>query len=228
MKVEFLGHSCFLIETGGKRIIIDPFLRGNPLAASSPDDLGKIDMILLTHGHGDHFGDALEISGKHKSVIAAPNELAVYCQMRGAPVHPMHIGGAYDFGWVKVKLTQAFHGSSVIDENGIQYTGMPCGFLVTAEGKTVYHAGDTGLFGDMEIIGRMNRIDLALLPIGDNFVMGADDAVEASVMLAPGAVVPMHYNTFDLIMQDPEKFCKKVREKGIACHVMEPGGEIEI
>ena len=122
----------------------------------------------------------------------------------------------------------AWHGSAVIEDGNIQYTGSPCGFVVTLENKTVYHAGDTGLFGDMELIGRMNKLDIALLPIGDNFVMGIDDAVEAAKMLRPKIVVPMHYNTFDIIKQNAEVFKAKLSEAGLKCEVLEIEDEITL
>lgn len=228
MKLTFHGHSCFSIENQGKKIIIDPFLKGNPLAKLSPQDLTQLDAILITHGHGDHLGDALEIAQNTNAIIIAPNELAVYCQSKGAQVHPMHIGGAYNFSFGKVKLTQALHGSAVIDEAGIQYTGNPCGYLLFIGNKIIYHAGDTGLFGDMELIGRLHPLDVALLPIGDNFVMGIDDGVEAVKLLKPKLTIPMHYNTFDLIKQDPQDFQEKVTKSGYDCLILGIEDSIEI
>ncbi|MGI6037958.1 MAG: metal-dependent hydrolase [Limnochordia bacterium] len=222
MKITFLGHACFLIEGEGYSLVIDPFLRDNPQAARQPEEL-EVDAVLVTHGHSDHLGDALEIAGNSQTVIIAPFELAMYCERQGAQVHPMQIGGGYEFPFGYVKLTPAFHGSAVIGET-IEYTGNPCGFIFKAEGKTVYHAGDTGLFGDMELIGS-EGIDVACLPIGDNFVMGIEDAVRAVELLQPKKVIPMHYNTFDLIRQDPEEFARRVGPRAV---VLEPGGQLEI
>jgi len=226
MIIKFHGHACFTVESGDKKVLIDPFLSGNPLARAKAEEI-EADAILVSHGHGDHLGDALPIAKRTGALIIAPNELAVYCQNQGADVHPMHIGGAYQFDFGKVKLTPAWHGSAVIDGDNIIYTGTPCGFIITMDGKTVYHAGDTGLFGDMELIGRLYDIDVALLPIGDNFVMGIDDAVEAVKMLKPKITVPMHYNTFDLIKQDPEVFRKKLDELGYKCAVLDVEDEFD-
>ncbi len=171
-----MGHAAFLLEGGGGRVVIDPFLTGNPLARVKPEAI-TVDHILLSHGHGDHLGDALQIAKANGAVIIAPYELATYCGNQGAQTHAMHIGGARTFPFGRVKLTIAHHGSMAPDGT---YTGNPCGYLVSMDGKTLYHSGDTGLFLDMKLIGEMNRIDLALLPIGDNFTMGIEDAVKAA------------------------------------------------
>lgn len=210
-RIQYLSHSAFQLETSGKTILIDPFLTGNPKAPASAKSI-KPDYILVSHGHGDHLGDALALSKAHGAVIVAPFELAMWCAAQGAAVHDMHIGGGWDFDFGRVKLTIAHHGSAVGPDEQLQYTGSPCGFLVTSEGKTLYHAGDTGLFYDMKLIGELNAIDLALLPIGDNFTMGITDAIKAVEFLRPKQVVPMHYNTFDLIKADPANFAKGVSQ----------------
>ena len=170
--LTYLGHSAFVIEGAGTKIAIDPFLSGNPLAAKQADEI-EVEWIYLTHGHNDHFGDVLSIAKTNNATIIAPFELATYCGSKGAQVHPMHIGGAHDFPFGRIKLTIAHHGSAYVEENGtIVYTGNPSGGLLTLDGKTFYHAGDTGLFYDMKLIGESNTIDLAALPIGDNFTMG--------------------------------------------------------
>lgn len=226
MKITFGGHSCFLIECGEHKMIIDPFLTGNPLAGFQEKQV-DVQFILVTHGHGDHLGDTVAIAKRTGATVIAPNELAVYCKMQGLAVHPMHIGGSWQFPFGKVKLTQAMHGSAIINEQEIIYTGNPCGFLLFIEGKTIYHAGDTGLFGDMKLIGQYTPVDLAMLPIGDNFVMGPDDAVEAAKFVQAKHVIPIHYNTFDVIRQDPEAFKQKLA--GIAqCSILQPGQAVEL
>jgi L-ascorbate metabolism protein UlaG (beta-lactamase superfamily) len=225
VKATYLGHSCFSITDGKNTIVVDPFLTGNPSAATSPDKI-KADAILLTHGHSDHFGDTVAIASRTGALVIAPFELAVYCERKGLKTHPMHIGGSRQFPFGKVKLTPAWHGSAIIGDT-IEYTGSPCGFLLTLDGKTVYHAGDTGLFGDMELIGRLQKVDLALLPIGDNFVMGIDDAAEATRMLKPKKVVPMHYDTFDVIKVDAEEFKKKVKTI-CECVILKPGESVDV
>ncbi len=225
LKISFHGHSCFSLEGKAGKVIIDPFLRGNPTADIKPSQV-KVDAVLVSHGHGDHLGDAIEISKSTGALIIAPYELAVYCQRRGAASHAMHIGGSRRFPFGSVKLTQALHGSAA-DEDPLVYTGNPCGFMINMDDKVVYHAGDTGLFGDMELLGKLNFIDLALLPIGDNFVMGPDDAVIAAQMLKPKMVVPMHYNTFEVIKQDPDDFAHKVElySKPV---ILKPGEHLEL
>jgi L-ascorbate metabolism protein UlaG (beta-lactamase superfamily) len=206
-RLQYLSHSAFLIETAGKKILIDPFFTGNPKAPAEAKKI-KADYILLTHGHGDHLGDGVQMAKDHGATIVAPNELAVWCGNKGCKVHPMHLGGAWNFDFGRVKLTIAHHGSAVAGDKGWEYTGNPCGFLVTSEGKTVYHSGDTALFFDMKLIGEMNPIDVALLPIGDNFTMGITDAIKAVELLRPRRVVPMHYDTFDMIKAEPKAFAE--------------------
>lgn len=206
MKITYHGHSCFFIEGSRYSVIFDPFLKGNPLAKIKPEDV-KVDAILVSHGHFDHVGDAVEISKNNDATIVAPFELASYFQSKGAKSHPMNIGGAYHFLFGTVKLTIAHHGSTT--EAGT--AGNPCGFILIMEDKVLYHAGDTGLFSDMRLIGELNTIDVALLPIGDNFTMGITDALKAVEFLKPKIAIPMHYNTFDMIKQDPSQFVEGLR-----------------
>ena len=220
---RFLGQSCITIQDGDHKIIIDPFLTSNPLAIAKQEEI-ECSYVLLTHGHGDHFGDTVEIAKRNDATIIATYELASFCGSKGLKFHPMHIGGAHDFDFGRVKLTIAHHGGGA-GENAEIYTGPPVGFLITIGGKTVYNAGDTGLFYDMKLIGEMNQIDLAFLPIGDNFTMGINDAVKAVEFLKPKKVVPVHYNTFPLIEQDPEEFAGKVKTAEVV--IMSPGDSIE-
>jgi len=222
-KLTYLGHSAFLVEGGGTTLVIDPFLNDNPVAAASADEI-DVDWVLLTHGHGDHIGDGIEIATRCEATVVAPFELANYCAARGCEVHPMHIGGAHDFPFGRVKLTIAHHGSSAPDGT---YTGNPCGFLITMDGRTLYHPGDTGLFLDMQLIGELNDIAVAVLPIGDNFTMGVEDAVKATEFLRPELVVPMHYKTFDVIDVEPTAFVDAVSAKGFQARVLEFGGSLD-
>jgi L-ascorbate metabolism protein UlaG (beta-lactamase superfamily) len=227
-RITFLGHSCCTVEEGGRVLLIDPFLTGNPLAAARPDQLQPT-AILVSHAHNDHLGDAIEIARRSGATIVSNYEIATWCEKAGAKAHGMQHGGAHAFEWGWVKLTLAFHGSTLADENGFHTLGNPAGFLIRLGDRMIYHAGDTALFGDMALIGRRHPIDLALLPIGDNFTMGPDDAVEAVQLLRPRRVVPIHYNTFDLIAQDAQAFCRRVStETQAECVVLAPGESVEI
>ncbi len=180
MKVTYHGHSVVAIETNGKKIIIDPFITGNGMCDLEAENV-EADVILLTHGHNDHVGDTVELAKKNDALVVAPFELATYLGWQGVNTHPMHIGGGHDFDFGHVKLTQAFHGSAYTEEENqrIVYTGMPAGILFTAEGKTIYHMGDTGLFSDIKLIAERTNVDLLFVPIGDNFTMGPEDAKTA-------------------------------------------------
>jgi len=224
LSISFHGHACFSLSNNDYSIIIDPWFAGNPLANPKSAEKIKCNAILVSHGHFDHLGDAIEISKQNNAPIIGVAELCKYCNYQGAETHSMHIGGSRQFDFAWVKLTPAWHGSSVVTRDGIIYTGNPCGFLVKMDGLLVYHAGDTGLFGDMELIARQHPIDVALLPIGDNFVMGPEDALTAAELLKPKVVIPMHFNTFEIIQQDLVQFAKKIEEKGHAkAVVLEPG-----
>ncbi|MEW6045043.1 MAG: metal-dependent hydrolase [Bacillota bacterium] len=230
MEVRFWGHAFVEVSGPGGSVLIDPFITGNRLAqqAGAKPENFRPKAILITHGHGDHLGDALTIARASGATIVAPFELATYCKQHGASAHDMHIGGSHTFDWGWVKLTPAWHGSAVVDGGRITYTGNPCGFLVKAGGKTVYHAGDTALFGDMALIGQRHPIDVAFLPIGDNYTMGPDDAVHAVSLLRPKTVVPMHYQTFDVINQDPQAFAAQVQEMGVKVRVLKPGEKMQL
>lgn len=225
-KLTYYGHDAFLLETEKAKIFFDPFLSGNPHATVKPSDV-KADYVLVSHGHPDHLGDSVEIAKRNNATIIAPFELAMYCQNLGASVHPMHIGGGYNFPFGRVKLTIAHHGSAFPTDEGMVYTGNPCGFIVNADGKIIYHAGDTGLFYDMKLIGDMYNIDICLIPIGDNFTMGISDAVRAVELLKPGLAIPMHYKTFDVIEADPAEFVNKLKGKNYNAIVLGFGESYE-
>jgi len=201
-KITFIGHAAVEIQSGGFSVLIDPFISQNPLAKHKPEDF-RPDAILLTHGHFDHVGDAVEIAKRANCPIIAIFELASHCESQGAPGPiGMNVGGKKEFEFGTVQLVQAFHSSSMEGK----YLGEPCGIVFTTkEGKRVYHAGDTALFGDMALIGKQG-IDLAVLPIGSHFTMDPEDAVQAVELLKPKLVIPIHYNTFPPIEQDPSAF----------------------
>ncbi len=221
----FIGHSAFEVDIAGKKILIDPFITGNPQAVVKPGNLHP-DYIILTHGHSDHLGDAIDIALRNKATIVAPFELAVYCSNKGAKTHPMHIGGSHLFDFGVIRFTLALHGSTIVEGDKFIPAGNPVGVIIEASGKRIYHAGDTGFFGDMKIIGKRFPLDVALLPIGGNFTMDIDDAIYATEMLKPKIVIPMHYNTFPLIEADPEEFAERVQPPTRAV-ILNPGEEFE-
>ena len=225
MKLKYFSHSSFQITTkGGTSILVDPFLDGNPTSPVNASDVDA-DYIILTHAHGDHIGDSFSIADRCDSLFICVNELAEYCKSKGYKAHNMHIGGGFDFDFGRVKFTIAHHGSMTPDNT---YAGEPAGVIISIEGKNIYHTGDTGLFLDMKLIGEMNNIDYMLLPIGDNFTMGINDAIKAVELTSPKVAVPMHYNTFPVIQADPNEFKQKAEAKGIACKVMDFGEEISL
>ena len=225
--LRFLGHAAAQITAGEATILIDPFLTGNPLAAARAEELDAT-AVILTHAHNDHMGDAAAIAKRTGAQVVATYEIATFLGNQGLDTHGMSIGGGHTFRWGWVKLTPAWHGSTYQDDQGHFITlGMPAGILLRMDGRILYHAGDTGLFGDMELIGRAG-IDVALLPIGDNFTMGPDDALEAVRLVKPRVVVPIHYNTFPVIQQDPHAWKARVEsETGAICVVLEPGRTLE-
>lgn len=226
MKVTYHGHSVVKIETNGKTIIIDPFITGNGLTDLKVEDV-KPDVIIITHGHGDHVGDTVQLAKVNNSLVIANDELSTYLSWQGLRVHGMHIGGSYQFDFGKVKLTQAFHGTGLqTKDNEIIYCGMPAGILFMSEGKIIYHAGDTALFSDMKLIGERHPIDVAFLPIGDNYTMGPEDAAYAAKLLGAKTIVPMHYNTFPVIQQNPQEFIKLLENDN--GKILNPGEGIEI
>ncbi len=219
IELTYYGHSCVGIKGAQASILIDPFLTGNPDAALKAPDASP-NYVLVTHAHGDHLGDAIAIAKRSGAMLISNFEITTYAQQHGCTVHPLHIGGGWDFPLGRVKLTIAHHGSSFPDGS---YGGNPAGLLITMEGKKIYHAGDTGLFYDMKLIGEAG-IDVAFLPIGDNFTMGPADALRAVELIEPAVVIPIHFHAFDVIKQDPQAFAERVRQQTKSgCIVLDPG-----
>ena len=225
-KVTWLGHGCFQLETAGRTVLIDPFLTDNPAAAVSADSV-KPDFIVLTHGHSDHVGDTVAIARRTGALVIANYEITEWLKQQGITnVHPLNTGGGHQFPFGRLKLTIAHHTSMLPDgADG----GNPAGLLFTLEdGRHIYHAGDTGLFYDMKLIGE-EGIELAILPVGDNFTMGPDDALRAVKLINPKRVIPEHFNTWDLIAQDAEQWAARVRrETSAEPIVLKPGESVSV
>ncbi|WP_282940623.1 metal-dependent hydrolase [Paenibacillus sp. RC67] len=229
LKVEYHGHSCVQLSDGEHSLIIDPFLTDNPSAIVKPESI-RVQHVLLTHAHADHIQNAVEIAKANDATLIAIHELATYLSWQGVKARDMNIGGRLSLGFAELQMVQAFHSSGIIDHNKqeIIYAGMPAGFIIRWNGHTILHAGDTNLFLDMKLIGERNSIDLAFLPIGDLFTMGPEDAAVAAEWLQAKQVVPVHYNTFELIQQDGANFVEMLKSRGIQGTVMHPGEHITL
>ena len=223
--VTFLGHGTFLVETNGTHVLIDPFLTDNPVASTTAEEV-PADVIILTHGHGDHVGDVIAVAQRTGALVIANFEIVEWLGGQGIEnTHPLHIGGQHAFEWGTVKLTIAHHGSMLPDGS---CGGNPAGVLLKLSDGTIYHAADTGLFYDMKLIGETG-IDLAIVPIGDNFTMGPDDALKAVQLIEPKRVIPDHYDTWPLIAQDAGAWAERVRaETSAEPLVMAPGDSCEL
>ena len=223
LQYTYYGHACFLLNDGQHKVLADPFLTGNPMAAIKQEEVA-CDYILISHAHGDHLGDAPAIAKRTGATIIAIPEVIGVCEEAapGIKSHGMNLGGSVKLPFGKVRMTLALHSSGVAG-------GIACGFVIQMGGRTVYFAGDTALFHDMKLIGRKDSIDYALLPIGDNYTMGLEDAVLAAQWLNTGHVIPIHYNTWPVIEQDVERY-KEVTEDSTRAvvHIVQPGETIAL
>jgi L-ascorbate metabolism protein UlaG (beta-lactamase superfamily) len=227
VKITWLGHAAFLFEAD-RKVLVDPFISGNPVAPCSPEELNP-DIIAVTHGHGDHLGDTIEIGARTGCRIFSIHEVANYIKSKGVFAEGMNKGGTVNVEGITLTMTNALHSSS-IDASGFSFDGgSPAGFVIGIGGCSIYHAGDTGVFGDMQLIGEIYKPEIALLPIGDRFTMGINEALKAVELIQPKIVVPMHYNTFDVIRQDPILFKQLVEAKTeTKVYLIKPGESIEL
>ncbi len=226
VQVRFLGHAAFSLEAPGFRGLIDPFLTGNPVASASADSFRELDWIFLTHGHGDHVGDGVALAKRTGAKVVCNFDLAQLLEREGVSTQGMYFAGRtkMPFGWVK--MVPAWHGSGFSRGNERVYGGVACGFLLEVGGARIYHAGDTGLTVEMQLLGE-EKVDLALLPIGGYYVMDGEDAARAVRLIRPRMVVPMHYDTFPPIQADPEAFRALVGNDA-EVRILKPGEALDL
>jgi L-ascorbate metabolism protein UlaG (beta-lactamase superfamily) len=231
VKITYLGHSAFkLVSLQGVVIYLDPFLKNNPKTPPNQKEVNQADLILVTHGHADHLGDAVAIAQKTNASVVAMAELATYLTKKGLKnVVRMNKGGSYTAKGIRITMVNAQHSSSVTEEGKVIYAGEPVGFIVRFEnGFTVYHAGDTAVMSDMKIFGDLYKPDLALLPIGSHFTMDPREAAYACKLLLPQYVVPMHYGTWPVLTGTADEFLRLMKEHPqVKVIVMNPGQTIE-
>lgn len=225
--LTYIGHSAFALESNGTQVLIDPFVTGNPVCPHSPDDFNP-STILITHAHNDHVGDTVDIAKRTGATTITVVELANYLGEQGITAVGANHGGTVAFDGGTVKFVPAWHSSAYTSPEGVVASGVPAGMVVRFGGQTIYFAGDTCLFSDMKLIGE-EGIDAAVLPIGDHFTMGPDDALRAVKFIEPKTVIPCHCNTFDAISQDRQAFKQRVdSETGATCVVLDPGDRHEV
>jgi L-ascorbate metabolism protein UlaG (beta-lactamase superfamily) len=226
LSITWLGHATFLLQSpGGKKILFDPWVTGNPTSPESAKKLGQLDLILITHGHSDHTGDAVSIGRSSGAQIVAPYEVSVWLQQKGLKsVTGMNPGGTLKVLGLQVTMVPAMHSSSVEEDGRIIYLGVATGYVITFEdGLTIYYSGDTSIFGDMRLIGEMYRPSIAFLPIGDLYTMGPEQAAKACDLLGVKQVVPMHYGTFPALTGTPAKLRELVTPRGVQVLELKPG-----
>jgi L-ascorbate metabolism protein UlaG (beta-lactamase superfamily) len=227
VRITWLGHSTFRIATpGGKNVLIDPWVKNNPACPEREKKLDRVDVMLATHGHFDHIGDAIEIAREHNPVAVGIFELCHWLQKKGVQqVSPMNKGGTQKVAGLKITMTHAVHSCGILDGDEIIYGGEACGYVLELEnGLRIYHAGDTCVFGDMHLIRELYKPDLAILPIGDHFVMSPKEAAYAVQLLRPKAVIPMHFGTFPLLTGTPSEFRALVEDAGdVNVLLLKPG-----
>lgn len=228
MKITYYGHSALRLDVLGTRILVDPFLSGNPLAQGIVSaDTVEADVILLTHAHGDHFGDTAAIARRTGALVVSNHEIVSYLQSKHGHgrVHGMNTGGSWDFPWGRLIQTYARHSSSFPDGT---YGGNPNGYLLYAEGRCLYLMGDTAPFAEMAWIGEEHDVDVAFMPVGDNYTMGPDDSRRVARLIAPALTVPVHFNTFDAIRIDVEAWERRMGAAGFRTLVLRPGASFEV